>query len=80
MRTVKIEVEGDFCSKHDIPYVEFYRAIGYLSMWNMNHSEVRIYAEYEDPNMLAEYGDGDKVRFVLAAIWRPHEQQYSFHS
>lgn len=80
MRTVKIEVEPDFCSKHLIPYEMFVRAIGYLSVWNMNHSEVRICAEYGGPYMLAEYGDGDKVRFVLAAIWRPDEQRFSFHS
>lgn len=80
MRTVKIEVEGDFCSKHDILYVEFCRTIGYLSVWNMTFSEVRICAEYGGPDLIAYYGDGDKVSFVLAAIWRSHEQQYSFHS
>lgn len=57
---------------------EWFRAIGYLSTWNMTFPKVDIYPD-GDTDMMALYRDAaGKVGYVIGAVW--HEDHYGFHS
>lgn len=56
----------------------WWRALGYLSTWNMTYPTVDIYQDGET-DMTAVYSDeqGNR-RYVIGAVW--HEDHYGFHS
>lgn len=57
---------------------EWFRAIGYLSTWNMSFPTVVIRADGET-DMVAVYKDEDgNIRYVIGAVW--HDDHYGFHS
>ncbi len=57
---------------------EWFRAIGYLSTWNMTFPTVVIHADGET-DMVALYRDeDDRIRYVIGAVW--HDDRYGFHS
>ena len=57
---------------------EWFRAIGYLSTWNMTFSKVEIHVDGET-DMVAVYKDeNNNVGYVIGAVW--HGDHYGFHS
>lgn len=59
-------------------YNEWFRAIGYLTTWNMTFPTVEIYVDGE-PDMVALYKDENgNVGYAICAIW--HGDHYGFHS
>lgn len=57
---------------------EWFRAIGYLSTWNMTFPTVEISPDGET-DLVAVYRDEDSnVRYVIGAVW--HDDHYGFHS
>lgn len=57
---------------------EWFRAIGYLSTWNMTFPTVEIHIDGET-DMVAVYKDeNDNVGYVIGAVW--HDDHYGFHS
>lgn len=64
--------------QHATNHDEWFRAIGYLSTWNMSFPTVEIRAE-GGTDMVAVYKDEeDNVRYVIGAVW--HNDHYGFHS
>lgn len=64
--------------QHATNHDEWFRAIGYLSTWNMSFPTVEIRAE-GGTDMVAVYKDEeDNVRYVIGAVW--HDDHYGFHS
>lgn len=60
---------------------QFYRAIGYLSSWNMTFPKVGISVYPEDNQIVAAYCDeADTRRFVIVAVWDEASKTYSFNS
>lgn len=57
---------------------EYYKAIGYLSSWNLSFPKVVIWAD-SDGNLVANYLNEDgTVGYVIGAVW--HEDHFGFHS
>lgn len=57
---------------------EWFRAIGYLTTWNMTFPTVEIRIDGET-DMVAVYKDeNDNVGYVIGAVW--HGDHYGFHS
>ena len=57
---------------------EWFRAIGYLSTWNMTFPTVEIHADGET-DMVAVYRDENgKMGYSIGAVW--HDDHYGFHS
>lgn len=64
---------------------ELFKAIGYLSQWNMNHAKVRIIAGLYsgNPELIATYwkynhDEPQPVTFQIVAVWR--DDHFGFHS
>ena len=64
---------------------ELFKAIGYLSQWNMNMAKVRIIGGVYDgnPEIIATYwrhagNDPQPIAYQLGAVW--HEDHFGFHS
>lgn len=63
------------------PYDELYRAIGRLSMWSLESFPKCIISNDGLTDLVAVYlNEEDRKRFVIGAIWRDKEKQYTFHS
>lgn len=79
-RTVIIHMDAvqQQTMQHETDHTEWYRAIGYLSTWNMTFSTVNIYKD-GDTDLYAVYSDeaGD-TKYVIGAVW--HGDHYGFHS
>lgn len=60
---------------------QFYRAIGYLSTWNMTYDVCGISIYADDLSMTTLYTrTTGEDRYVIAAIWNADSKSYSFHS
>lgn len=63
---------------------ELFKAIGYLSQWNMNLKRVRIIGGVYDgkPELIATYWrhdtEGEPIAYQIGAVW--HEDHFGFHS
>lgn len=57
---------------------EYYKAIGYLSSWNLSFPKVVIWADSEG-DLVANYLNEDgTIGYVIGAVW--HEDHFGFHS
>ena len=60
---------------------QLYRAIGYLSTWNMTYDTCGISVYPEDAQIVACYTRSNSAdRYVIVAVWDATAQTYSFHS
>jgi hypothetical protein len=66
---------------------ELFKAIGYLSQWNMNLAKVRInacmYESYGNPEIIATYWrhnttEPQTIAYQIGAVW--HTDHFGFHS
>lgn len=63
---------------------ELFKAIGYLSQWNLNMAHVRIIGGVYDgnPELVATYWrhktEGDPIAYQIGAVW--HTDHFGFHS
>lgn len=58
----------------------FYKAVGYLSTWNMTFPHVDIYAD-TDADLIAVYKNADSTHgYTIGAIYNTTTNTYGFHS
>lgn len=58
----------------------FYKAIGYLSTWNMTFPEVTIYSDGTN-DLIAVYKNADSTHgYTIGAIYNTVAGSYGFHS
>ena len=63
---------------------ELFKAIGYLSQWNLNLRKVRILGDVYDgnPELVATYWrhdtEGEAIAYQIGAVW--HNDHFGFHS
>ena len=59
---------------------EVYRALGYLSTWNMSYPIVKIWinAKYNELNAAYFSEDGVECGYAIGAVW--HDDHFGFHS
>lgn len=58
----------------------FYKAVGYLSTWNMTFPEVTIYAD-TGADLVAVYKNADSTHgYTIGAIYSTATGAYGFHS
>jgi hypothetical protein len=59
---------------------EVYRALGYLSTWNMSFPIVRIYIDAKHNEINAAYfrEEGGDCAYSIGAVW--HDDHFGFHS
>jgi len=77
MRTVELSIEMPM----PVPMDKLFHAVGYLSTWNMSYPKLRIYAEHNTANLMANYFKEDGTcGYTIGAIWDSTCQKYSFNS
>lgn len=60
---------------------EFYRAVGYLSTWNMTFPEVRLYYNLRELEITASYYDGaGNLGYCIGAVFNADSGKFGFHS
>lgn len=60
---------------------EFYRAVGYLSTWNLTFPEVKLYYSVRDMEITASYYDATgALGYCIGAVWNESTKQFGFHS
>ena len=61
--------------------VEFYRAVGYLSTWNMSFPEVKLLYNVRDMEITASYYDvTGALSYCIGAVFNDTTKQFGFHS
>ena len=61
--------------------VEFYRAVGYLSTWNMSYPHVKLYYNVRELEITARYYDvTGALRYCIGAVFNDTTKQFGFHS
>jgi hypothetical protein len=61
--------------------LEFYRAVGYLSTWNMSFPGVSLYFNARDLEITASYyGVTGELGYCIGAVFNDTTNQFSFHS
>lgn len=76
---------GDSVTQHTILEhvgpVEFYRAVGYLSKWNMTFPEVKLYYDARDMEITASYyTTAGELGYCIGAVFNDTTKQFGFHS
>ena len=60
---------------------EFYRAVGYLSTWNMSFPEVSLYYNAKEMEITASYYDVmGTLGYCIGAVFNDTTKQFGFHS
>ena len=60
---------------------EFYRAVGYLSTWNMSFPEVALYYNAKEREITASYYTSMGVlAYCIGAVFNDATKQFGFHS
>jgi len=88
-RTIELCIDADTYTQiaEITGNAELFKAIGYLSQWNMNHAKVRIIAcMYEscgNPELIATYwrynhDEPQPITYQIGAVW--HDDHFGFHS
>jgi len=86
-RTIELSIDADtYVEIAEITgNAELFKAIGYLSQWNMNHRKVRIIAGLYsgNPELTATYwkydhNDPQPITYQIGAVW--HGDHFGFHS
>jgi len=57
---------------------KLWRAIGYLSSWNLSYPTVRIFRDGGDDLVAAYFKEDGERGYVIGAVW--HGDHYGFHS
>lgn len=61
--------------------LEFYRAVGYLSTWNMSFPEVRLYYNARDLEITASYyTTTGELGYCIGAVFNTDTKRFGFHS
>jgi hypothetical protein len=78
-RTVTIHMDSVHQSamRYKTDLTEWYRAIGYLSSWNMTFAHCDIYPDGAT-DMVAVYSTNGEREYAIGAVW--HDDHYGFHS
>lgn len=67
--------------KEQVTPLEFYRAVGYLSTWNMRFPEVRLYYNARDLEITASYyTEAGDLGYCIVAVFDADSKQFGFHS
>lgn len=86
-RTIELAIDADtlMALADASSNAELFKAIGYLSQWNMNMAKVRILGGVYDgnPELTATYwrhagNDPQPIAYQLGAVW--HGDHFGFHS
>lgn len=73
-------VEQSSIREHVGP-VEFYRAVGYLSTWNLTFPEVKLYYNVREMEITASYYTPDgALGYCIGAVFNDTTKQFGFHS
>jgi len=60
---------------------EFYRAVGYLSTWNMTFPQVVLYYNARDLEITASYyNEAGELGYCIGAVFNDDSKQFGFHS
>ena len=60
---------------------EFYRAVGYLSTWNMSFPEASLYFNAREMEITASYYDEvGELRYCIGAVFNRDSKAFGFHS
>ena len=60
---------------------EFYRAVGYLSTWNMTYPHVKLYYNARELEITASYYDAfGTLGYCIGAVFNDTSKQFGFHS
>ena len=83
MRTIKVSFDAlswtAFCRATDPAKAD--AALGYLAGWNTTLRHVHIYTRTDELVAIYRADPADqKAAYVLAAIWHPDTEHFSFHS
>lgn len=78
-RNVNMNIDTDRLP--DVTRGEMQRTVGYLATWGLSRfSEVSISNDGTN-NLIAGYSNQEgEVGFVIGAVWRENDQEYTFHS
>ena len=61
--------------------VEFYRAVGYLSTWNMAYPHVKLYYNPKEMEITASYyNEAGELGYCIGAVFNDDSKQFGFHS
>lgn len=61
--------------------LEFYRAVGYLSTWNMSYPHVKLYYNVRELEITASYYDEvGELRYCIGAVFNSDSKAFGFHS
>ena len=73
-------VDYHMMMKHVTP-LEFYRAVGYLSTWNMTYPHVKLYYNARELEITASYYDeAGELGYCVGAVFNGTSKQFGFHS
>ena len=66
--------------EHATP-LEFYRAVGYLSTWNMTYPHVKLYYNPKEMEITASYyNEAGELGYCIGAVFNDTSKQFGFHS
>jgi len=88
-RTIELAIDADtlMALADASSNAELFKAIGYLSQWNMNMAKVRInacmYESCGNPEIIATYWrhnttEPQTIAYQIGAVW--HGDHFGFHS
>jgi ABC-type Fe2+-enterobactin transport system substrate-binding protein len=86
-RTIELNIDADtmVAIAEITGNVELFKAIGYLSQWNLSMAKVRILGGVYDgnPEIIATYwrhtgNDPQPIAYQIGAVW--HGDHFGFHS
>lgn len=85
-RTITMNLEPDtmIAMAEIAGNAELFKAIGYLSQWNMNMGDVRLVGGVYDgnPEIIAtywrDYKNDQTIAYQIGAVW--HGDHFGFHS
>ncbi len=61
--------------------LEFYKAVGYLSTWNMSFPEVKLFYNVRDMEITASYYTAaGELGYCIGAVFNTDTKQFGFHS
>jgi len=61
--------------------LEFYKAVGYLSTWNMTFPEVKLFYNVRDMEITASYYTAaGELGYCIGAVFNTDTKQFGFHS
>ena len=72
-------VQSTLCER--VGRSEFYRAVGYLSAWNMTYPHVKLYYNARELEITASYyNEAGELGYCVGAVFNGTSKQFGFHS